>query len=73
MARAPEHPLAHRNLAIALANSGHMDEAKAAFSSFLRLLPAYSVEKFRLAMPFKEPKDFERAVAGLRKLGLPES
>ena len=73
VARAPEHPLAHRNLAIALAYTGRTDEAKAAFNSFLRLRPDYSVERFRMTMPFKDPKDFERAVAGLRKLGLPEN
>ena len=73
VARAPEHPLAHRNLAIALANSGRLDEAKASFNSFLRLRPDYSVERFRMTHPFKDPKDFERAAAGLRKLGLPES
>jgi adenylate cyclase len=73
VARAPEHPLAHRNLAIALANLGRIDEAKAAFRSFMLLLPGYSVEKFRTTMPFKSPKDFERAVVALRKLGLPES
>jgi tetratricopeptide (TPR) repeat protein len=73
VARAPEHPLGHRNLAIALANLGRMDEAKTAFDNFMRLLPDYSIEKFRLTMPFKDPGDFERAVAGLRKLGLRES
>jgi adenylate cyclase len=73
VARAPEHPLAHRNLAIALANVGRMDEAKRVFSGFLRLLPDYSVAKFQATMPFKEPKDFERVVTGLRKLGLAES
>ena len=73
VARAPEHPLAHRNLAIALANSGRLDEAKASFNSFLRLRPDYSVERFRITHPFKDPKDFERAATGLRKLGLPES
>ncbi len=72
LARAPEHPLAHRHLATALANLGRMDEAKAAFSGFLRLVPDYTVEKYRTTMPFKNPKDFERAVAGLRELGLPE-
>jgi adenylate cyclase len=57
VARVPEHPLAHCNLAIALANAWRADEAKAAFNSFLRLRPDYSVERFRMTMPFKDPMD----------------
>ena len=72
VARAPENPLAHRNLAIPLTNLGRMDEAKAALSNLLRLIPDYSVEKFGTTMPFKDLEDLERAVAGLRELGLPE-
>jgi len=72
-ARAPEHPLAHRNLAVALASLGRIDEAKAAIGNFKRLVPGYSIETFRRAMPFKDSKDADAVIGPLRRLGVPES
>ncbi|TIT80758.1 MAG: adenylate/guanylate cyclase domain-containing protein [Mesorhizobium sp.] len=72
-ARAPEHPLAHRNLAVALASLGRMDEARAAIGNFKRLVPSYSIETFRRAMPFKDSKDADAVIGPLRRLGVPES
>lgn len=54
---------------------GHLGQPEAACAEWreaLRINPAYSLENRRRILPYKDPRDFERVVDGLRKAGLPE-
>lgn len=70
--RNPNSEMTRVLLASALGHLGRSDEAHAEWSEALRINPSYSLEQRRKILPFKDPADFERMVAGLGKAGLPE-
>jgi adenylate cyclase len=52
---------------------GHMGKAEAArdeWSQALKLNPAFSLERRKRILPYKNPEDYERIPEGLRKAGL---
>ena len=70
--RAPEFPLAHRNLANALARLGRIEESHSALKEFMRLAPNYLIKALRGRFPWRDDDTFEQFAEGLRKAGLPE-
>jgi tetratricopeptide (TPR) repeat protein len=61
---------AHWSLAICYAELGRMEEARAQMEEVLRSNPNVSLGWFKQNVPYKDPADIERTVAGLRKAGL---
>ena len=57
-------------LAILYSELGREEEAGAAASGILKLVPDFSVEAHGERMPFKNPVQTERDMAALRKAGL---
>ncbi len=71
--RNPETDLARALLAACYGQLGLVDEAQEAWRELMRVNPGYSLGKNRVETPYKNPADFDRIVAGLRKAGLPET
>ena len=67
--KAPKYAMAHRSLANALGQLGRFEEGRQALAKLMELAPAYSTETARRTMRFRHEADFERYMAGLRKLG----
>jgi adenylate cyclase len=63
---------AHRLLAATFAHLGRLEEATKHASSFLKLVPNFSVRVFAETEPFQDPVELDRYVSGLRLAGLPE-
>jgi adenylate cyclase len=63
----------HILLASAYAQLGQLDEARKAASDVLRINPGFTVEKFKPLAVWKNPKDIEHQLDGLRKAGVPQS
>jgi len=61
---------AHLVLASCYAELGREEEARAAAAEVLRINPNFSLEVWRQMIPFKDPAELERYLAGLRKAGL---
>jgi TolB-like protein/DNA-binding SARP family transcriptional activator len=69
------HPLAHFNLAAALAHFDRLDEARSAVQEGLALNPTFTLCQHRLGQLSDNPTylaQHERVVEGLRKAGVPE-
>jgi adenylate cyclase len=71
-AQAPNARLGRWGLAIAYAQLGKLEEARAEAAEVLRIYPKYTIGKAARLLPFKRPEDAEHFVDGLRKAGLPE-
>ena len=70
--RNPDTNSSRMLLAACYGRMGMIDEAREAWRELLRVNPDFSIEQRRKVLPYKNPKDFERIVEGLRKAGLPE-
>jgi adenylate cyclase len=70
--RNPETDASRMLLAACYGQMGLVEDAREAWRELMRVNPAYSLEQRREVLPYKNPEDFERIVAGLRKAGLPE-
>jgi adenylate cyclase len=68
----PSNWRAHGYLAASYAHLGETDEARAALQEFLRLLPGFSLARFRVFAGALEPTFVEHLIDGLRNAGLPE-
>jgi adenylate cyclase len=49
-----------------------IEDAREEWRELLRIYPRYSLEHRRRVLPYKDTRDFDRFVEGLRKAGLPE-
>jgi Flp pilus assembly protein TadD len=70
--RFPWYASTQRWLAIALAQLGRLDEARAVLGKFLELSPDNSMEAARRNYPFRRGDDLAHYLDGLRKAGLPD-
>ena len=70
--RNPETDVSRVLLAASYGHLGRAEEAKASWAEALRVNPDYSLEHRRQILPYKDPRDFDRLVEGLRKAGLPD-
>jgi adenylate cyclase len=71
--RLPHLQWPHIMLAFACAQSGQLEEARAEAAEVLRINPGFTIESWQRLAVFKDPKDVEHRIDGLRKAGLPES
>lgn len=60
----------HLRLAILYSELDRIDEAKAEAAEILKLSPSFSVDVYGERIPYKDPAQAERDMAGLRKSGL---
>jgi adenylate cyclase len=70
--REPNLQWPHLWLASACAQSGQLEEAKAEAAEVLRINPGFTIESWKRLAVYKDPKDAEHILGGLRKAGLPE-
>ena len=71
--RLPNLSWPHVFLASAYAQSGQLEEARTEAAEVLRINPGFTIESWKCLAPYKEPKDAEHRIDGLRKAGLPEA
>jgi len=62
--------LVHAGLAVSYSELGREEEARAAGVEMLRIVPQFSVEKWKPTAPYRDPAVTERLAAALRKAGL---
>ena len=72
ISRQPIAQWAHVTLACAYAKSGQLGEARAAAAEVLRINPDFTIESSKRILVYKDPKDLEHYIDGMRKAGLPE-
>jgi adenylate cyclase len=71
--RLPNAQLSHLWLATAYAQLGQLEEARKEAAEVLRINPGFTIEGFKRLAVYKDPKDVEHRLDGLRKAGLPEA
>jgi adenylate cyclase len=71
--RLPNWQFYHLWLASAYAQLGQLEEARKEAAEVLRINPGFTIEGYKRLLPYKDPKDVEHRLDGLRKAGLPES
>jgi adenylate cyclase len=71
--RLPDQQWPHAMLASAYAQSGQLVEARAEAAEVLRINPGFTIERHKRIFVYKDPKDAEHRLDGLRKAGLPEA
>ena len=71
--RVPNLQMPHLWLASACAQSGQLQEARDEAAEVLRINPAFTIESWKRLAVFKNLKDADHLIDGIRKTGLPES
>jgi adenylate cyclase len=71
--RLPNMQAPHLLLGSAYAQLGQLEEARKETAEVLRINPGFTIERFKTLAVYKDPKDFEHRIDGLRKAGLPEA
>ena len=71
--RSPNLQWSRFRLAFAYAQSGQLEEARKEAAEVLRINPGFTIQSYKHIAVFKDPKDVEHRLDGLRKAGLPES
>jgi len=71
--RRPNIQLPHLWLAAAYAQLGQLEEARKEAAEVLRINPGFTIEGWKRLAVFKDPKDVDHNIDGLRKAGLPET
>jgi adenylate cyclase len=71
--RLPNNQWSHLWLASAYAQLGQLGEARQEATEVLRINPGFTVESWKPILVYKNPKDVEHRLDGLRKAGLPET
>src|SRR5260221_408884 len=71
--RLPNLQWPHLSLAAAYAQSEQFEEARAEAAEVLRINPGFTIERWKRLAVYKDPKDVEHRIDGLRKAGLPET
>jgi adenylate cyclase len=70
--RSPNQQWPHLALASAYAQSEQLEEARAEAAEVLQINPGFTIERWKRLAVYKDPKDAEHRLDGLRKAGLPE-
>jgi adenylate cyclase len=70
--RLPNNQWPHVWLASTYAQSGQLEEAKAEAAEVMRINPGFTIESAKRVVVYKDPKDVEHRLDGMRKAGLPE-
>jgi adenylate cyclase len=73
ISRQPSLQWPHVALAAAYAQLGQLAEARAEAAEVLRINPGFTIESTKRFSVWKDPKDAERGIDGMRKAGLPET
>jgi adenylate cyclase len=73
ISRQPMAQWPHVTLACAYAQSGQLEEARAAAAEVLRINPGFTIESSKRILVYKDPEDLDHYIDGMRKAGLPES
>jgi adenylate cyclase len=73
ISRDPIAQWSYVGLACAYAQLGQLEEARAAAAEVLRINPSFTIESSKPTLVYKDPKDLEHEIDGIRKAGLPES
>jgi adenylate cyclase len=71
--RLPNLQWPHVCLVSAYAQTGQLEEARAEAGEVLRINPGFTIESYKRLIVFKDPKEVEHRLDGLRKGGLPET
>ncbi len=69
--RNPNSETSYALLASCYGHLGRIAESRAAWAALMKIAPAFSMERRRRILPFRNPDLFERRVEGLQKAGLP--
>jgi tetratricopeptide (TPR) repeat protein len=70
--RLPNLQWPHLCLAAAYAQPGQLEEARKEAAEVLRINPGFTIESWKRLAVYKDPKDVEHHIDGLRKAGLPQ-
>jgi len=70
--RLPNLQWPHLWLASAYAQLGQFEEARTEAAEVLRITPGFTIERYKRLTVYRDPKDAEHRLDGLRKAGLPE-
>jgi TolB-like protein/class 3 adenylate cyclase len=68
---AKQHVGSRRILAAALAQLGHLDEARAEAADFMAAYPSFSIEQWSAGQPFQHERTRQRFIEGYLMAGLP--
>jgi adenylate cyclase len=71
--RLPNMQLPHVWLASAYAQLGQIEDARREAAEVLRINPDFTIERHQRIIRYKDPRDVEHRVDGMRKAGLPEN
>ena len=71
--RLPNAQLPHLWLASAYAQWGQIQEAMREAAEVLRINPGFTIESHKRLLAYRDPRDLEHRLDGMRKAGLPES
>src|SRR5262249_7006958 len=71
ISRQPRLQWPHVTLACAYAQSGQLEEARGEAAEVLRINPSFTIEGIKRLLVYKDPKDTEHILDGLRKAALP--
>jgi adenylate cyclase len=69
----PNPQVLHVFLASAYAQLGRLEEARKEAAELLRIDPGFTIERWKHVLVYKDPKDREHRIDGMRKAGLPET
>jgi adenylate cyclase len=72
ISRQPRLQWPHVTLAAAYAQSGQLEEARGEAAEVLRINPGFTIESANRVFVYKDPKDLDHLIDGIRKAGLPE-
>ncbi len=68
----PDFVVAHVRLSFCYAALGREEEASAMAAEFVTMAPGFSVKRFEMRSPFKNPADTALLAGTMRKIGLPD-